>query len=110
MDIYEYRTKDVSPLTGITWSQAQRLCTINGKRLCSSTEWSLAAGKTTTFVSLRKYVHRRLMSGAINYGIDDRQFWDVSLNQIHDMIGSVWEDRHSDGCQCVTTDSHGYIV
>ena len=43
VDRYEYPNREgVRPTVGVTWEDAKRLCTAEGKRLCTDTEWTVA--------------------------------------------------------------------
>jgi len=47
MDVYEYpNQKGEFPKGAVSWDEAVRLCTEQGKRLCSSAEWSLSCRGT----------------------------------------------------------------
>jgi hypothetical protein len=43
IDRYEYPNREgVRPTVGLTWEDAVRLCAVEGKRLCTDTEWTVA--------------------------------------------------------------------
>lgn len=47
-ELYACSAKGVSPARFVTWFQAQQACSASGKRLCTNSEWQLAAIGTET--------------------------------------------------------------
>ena len=103
IDVYEYpNQRGQLPKVDITWHQAETLCAVQGKRLCSEQEWQQACSGPENFV----YSYADTFeSGRCNTpriangiwlrgpGIAASGTYENCTNAfgVHDMIGNAWE-------------------
>ena len=103
IDIYEYSNQQGAlPRVGVTFTEAESLCSARGKRLCTELEWQRAA---TGPDNMPYGYGPTFESGRCNTPISENGAWfgGASLAAcgsfgdcqnaygIHDMIGNIWE-------------------
>ena len=89
--LYGCSVAGVSPAIWITWFQAQRACTLAGKRLCADAEWQAGAFGTDdqTGGDSQGYCHiNDSPSGYLSTGSRSNC---ISACGAYDMVGNVWE-------------------
>ncbi len=94
MDIFEYPNQpNASPLTGVSWTDANTLCSTAGKRLCTATEWEQACSGPHGWI----YPYgNTYIDGLCDIDNSDGSTSGTFLGcqssfGIQDMVGSVWE-------------------
>ena len=103
IDRYEYpNTAGAMPRVNVSWHQARELCAARGKRLCTESEWQLAASGTG---NLRYGYGNAFESGRCNAPALIGGVWERSAGTapsgafgrccsefgVYDMVGNVWE-------------------
>ena len=94
MDTFEYPNQpNQSPLTGVTWGEANEYCSNVGKRLCSAEEWELGCGGTEgwPFPYGKEYIPEMCSILQSTSTISGQSWACQSSMGVQDMVGSVWE-------------------
>ena len=87
--VYAVSKAGALPSSNVTWFQAQQACVLSGKRLLTNAEWQMAAAGTpdpgtdngTTDCAVNS-------ANTVNTGARSKC---VSIWQVNDMVGNVWE-------------------
>lgn len=107
MDTYEYpNEKGTLPVTELTWYEASKLCSKQGKRLCSYREWKTACAgpQGLTYPYGNEYRKGVCNDGAVSDGgrilPSGESESCVSGYGVYDISGNIWEwvsDRYEPG-------------
>ena len=100
IDKYAYpNERGAIPHSNVDWSQANRLCSIKGKRLCTELEWERACKgpKNSTYEYGERYEAQTCGTGdAARLLPSGHRFGCKSEFAVHDLHGSLWEWTSSD--------------
>ena len=102
IDRFEFpNTAGALPTVGVSWNEAQKLCSSRGKRLCSEREWEIACRgpENYRYGYGNEYEPRRCNVPFLHDGrwirsgpsVSGLHVDCVSSDGVQDMIGNVWE-------------------